>query len=330
MALELLKYSNAVRQANAAKLITDSCAWVDGIGLVGIWVDGPNYNQAFYGAAQLDGEVVRVTERVSLLANYAHDYGDGGLLATVYGGPAGHMYTTDAETNIWVSLYDAPALPTIYPTNVRLPDRWLRVFSGTVYTAPLDGSSDWTVEHTFTADNQETSGSFKFFSGNADVSSAGGGLYWLCYHYGGIALYDADNLQVVESHKVAFDFQSPGRLQSMHWSRELGVFVAAVLNTSSDRTDVYVFSDETRPFSLSDPVALSTPTRGQVTSLEVEVLGEHGDLVVGIPVDWSLTAGTGQLTVPQSITGADGKAQVGHIPDNLPSSGFTLQAEVQY
>lgn len=330
MALELLSQASAVRGANNARLMGEG-VWVDGLGVVGIWLDSTNYNAAFYGAGQLDGEVVRITEPVNLIAKFSYDYGYDGLLARLYSGVNGRMYRTKPEDNIWIHEHNYPDLPEIRDRMVRLPDRWLRAAGGlgdtTVYTAPIDGSLDWSVETTFTPDNASY-----FTSSGVHISAAGGGLYWFGYHSGGLALYNADTQQVVESYKVSYDYSGIGTFTGIHWSRELGVFVATVWKYpgTPNQTEIMVFSDETRPATLTNPVELSTPTRGFVSTMEVQLTGAHSDQVVGFPIDWSITSGTGTLSAAQTLTDAEGKAQVDYIPDNLASSGFTLQAEAQF
>ena len=333
MALEVLKQAKCLRDEVDTRLVsTNGSVWVDGLGLVGIWLSSTNYNFAYYGAAQLDGEVVKITEPRSLIADFSSDYAEDGLLVNLYSGINGRLWKTKPETNIWTHMYNYPDLPTIRDRMVRLPDRYLYASGGvggviTVDTAPLDGSTDWVSEHVIAAENASY-----FTQSRAYISSAGGGLYWLGFAAGGLALYDADNLQILESYKVAFPYGDIGYLTGIHYSRELNVFIASVINTSSSPrwTEVVVLSMETRPFSLSDPVQLSAPTRGYTTTLETQLLGEHGDYVVDFPIDWSITAGTGQLSATQSLTDNEGKAQIDHIPDNLASSGFTLQAEAQF
>lgn len=332
MALEIMRQAACERGTKEARLISNSgSVWVDGLGLCGIWLDSTNYNAAFYGAAQLDGEVVYINEVGSLIADFSYDYADDGLLVNLYSAINGRLWKTKPETNIWTHLYNYPDLPEIRDRAVRLPDRWLYAAGGVtdvnVYSAPLDGSADWTVEHTFVAENSQN----PYFWGRMFISSAGGGLYWLGCSGGGLALYDAANLQVIESYKVAYPYGDIGILSGIHWSHELGVFIAAVWkNLTNYMTEIIILSDETRPFALSDPIQLSTPTRGSVTTMEAQLTGEHGDQVVGFPVDWSLTAGTGALSAAQTLTDSDGKAKVDYIPDNLASSGFTLQAEAQF
>jgi hypothetical protein len=326
MALELLSQASAVRGANNARLLGEG-VWVDGLGVVGIWLDSTNYNFAFYGAGQLDGEVVRITEPVSLIAKFSYDYAYDGLLARLYSSVNGRMYRTKPEDNIWTHEHNYPNLPTIYDRMIRLPDRWLRASGSTIYTAPLDGSTDWAVEHSFTPENTTY-----FTSSGVHISEAGGGLYWLGYHSGGLALYDADNQQVLESYKVSYDYSGVGNFTSIHWSRELKVFVATVWKYpgTPNQTEIMIFSDETRPSVLTNPVELSTLSRGHVSTMEVQLTGAHSDQVVGFPIDWSITSGTGTLSATQSLTDAEGKAQVDYIPDNLASSGFTLQAEAKF
>ncbi|MEA3242336.1 MAG: hypothetical protein U9Q19_02710 [Pseudomonadota bacterium] len=331
MALEVMHQAVTSRQGNTCRMIQNGGVWVDGIGFVGIWIDGTHINRSFYGAAQLDGEVIRITSPVYFLANFSYDYAEDGLLVTYYGGVAGRRWKTKPEGNLQEFLYSSPDLPLIDRYDIRLADRWLKASGSSIYQAPLDGSLDWAIEHTYTADNQAmNASSFKYFSGSARISAAGGGLYWLAYHYGGLALYDATNKQVIESHKVAFNYHGQGYLQGLSYSRGLGVFIGTYLNTSTNKTELVVMSDETRPSSLSNPVALSTLSRGSVTTMEVELMGENNDPVEDFPVDWTLTVGDGQLSSSQTLTDATGKAQVDYLPDNLASSGFTLQAEAQF
>lgn len=329
MALEILKPVLPVERDGVVSrsVSNNGCVWIDGLGMVGIWLSSTNYNHSYYGACQLDGEVIRVTEPVSLIAKFSYDFAEDGLLAALYSGVNGRLWKTKPETNIWEFVHKYPDLPEIKDRMVRLPDRWLRASGTTIYSAPLDGSTDWAVEHTYTAENPSY-----FTSGQVFISSAGGGLYWLGYGTGGLALYDAANMQVLESYKVAFPYGDVGFLSGIQYSRELGVFIATIWNNSSfpTWTEMVVLSTETRPFTLSDPVQLSTPTRGYATTLEAQLQGEHGDPVVDFPIDWSITAGTGQLSATQSLTDSEGKAQVDHIPPDLASSGFTLQAEAKF
>ena len=321
MALELLYEGECDYNGIVAKP-SRNVAWVDGLGFVGVWLVGGTSGSFIYGAAQLDGKVVRIDSILYYQASYSLDYKEDGLLISYVGL---HRYTAEPFTNTQQWIQDYPNDPSIGDTDIRLPDRYLKGLNSQIRTAPLDGSTDWVVETSF---SPQIAGSY--FSGEAHLSSGGGGTYWFASRDGGIALYDAQNQVVLESYKVA-PIPATHRLSVLHYSLDLGVFIGMYekLDGSYGST-IRVYSTETRPYSLSNPVALSTLQRGSVTTMEVQLLGEHGDFVPDFPIDWTLTAGDGQLSADQTLTDSEGKAQVDYIPDNLASGGFTLQAEAQF
>lgn len=322
MALELL-YEGAVQRNTVDCHALHTPAWVDGLGYVGVWLIGGTSGSWCYGAAQLDGEVVLIDSIVYYQASYSLDYKEDGLLVS-YNGLS--RWTAEPFTNIQAWLQDYPNNPSISGYDIRLPDRYLKGVNAQIQTAALDGSTGWSTETSFTPENQSGS----YFSSWGYMSSAGGGNYWFCSRAGGIALYDAQNQVILESYKVA-PIPTGYSMACMHYSLDLDVFIGVYNNNSSSNdAKIRVYSTETRPYSLSNPVALSTLQRGTVTTMEVQLLGEHGDFVRDFPIDWTLTSGDGQLSDSQSLTDNEGKAQIDYIPDNLASGGFTLQAEAQY
>ena len=296
--------------------------WQDGLGLVGGFAYGAHASNFFYGACQLDGFIQRIDVHSLIglgFSRFTMDLQTDKLLRIhYYADPDIYLY--DPETGIFDPyLYSTSnGLPAIRRNQVRLQDRWLYASGTSIYYAPLDDSLDWAWEASLTIN-----------MGSAPViSSAGGGQVWIISSGGWRALYDINSKQVVSEGTRVWTFTS----STLVWySTELDVFISyGYVGPGNYDYELSVFANEVRPYSLSDPVALTTLQRGHVTTMEVTLLGENNDPVADFPIDWTITSGDGSLSADQTLTDDSGKAQVDYIPADLASSGFTMEAEARF
>lgn len=299
--------------------------WVDGLGLVaGVAANGV----LFKAVVQLDGYVSYVDYSgwyEALWVGVCPDLiGDGVLMVNGYG-TSKKVWVSDPEhrllgdERLLKGTDDLPSTTSYRNSVVRYTDRWIRASTTSVWSAPLDGASDWASEASI-------SPSVGF---PPRITPAGSGLMWIIGSDGTAVLYDAENLQAVRSRY----FFSSSQVYSSgwgDWSQELDVFVGAFKDQADDKWYLYTLADEVRPTAISDPIALSTLQRGHVTQMQVTVTGDRGEPVEDINVDWTITAGDGELDASQSRTNDSGEAEVGYLPDDLASASFTLEAEVAY
>ena len=327
MALEILAKYPVLRNGEPQKLFCRAALWVDGVGLVGTWYTGAN-GSWYTGAIQLDGTMSYIDRKPSIFSSAGVSHGQdliSGKVMVMYHYGYGWARLAEAKTSIWEDDLVFAGSPAFYPQangkQIRLTDRWLKAVNSTVSSAPLSNLGPWTVEYSIPQSP----------AGLPKVSDAGDGKVWFLYPNGDIVLYDYIQKVVAKPKGKIWPFSGNDAFRGAWWSRDLGVFIALTSDSSdNNRHYLWVFANETRPFSLSNPVALTTLQKGDVTTMEVTLTGEQGEPAEGFNVEWSITAGTGALSVSQSVTDENGKATTDYsAPPNSPTT-FDLQAQVSY
>lgn len=331
MALEVLAKYEVLRSGEPQQLFSRSALWVDGVGLVGSWYTGDN-GSWYTGAVQLDGVMSYIDRKPSVFSSagvsHTQDLISDKMIVLYHYG-YGWARLSDAKTGIWEDELIFLGSPAFYPlpggTQIRLADRWLAVSGASVSTAPLTNLGPWTIEYYIP----------ESLSGRPIITDAGNGEVWLVYPNGDTVLYNTINKVAVKPKGKMWPFSTAAPWTDMPegawWSRDLGVFVALTRDASDgNRHYIWVFANETKPFALSDPTALTTLQKGDVTTMEVTLTGEQGEPAEGFNIEWSIAAGTGALSTGQSVTDEYGKATTKYIaPSNSPTT-FDLQAQVIY
>lgn len=198
---------------------------------------------------------------------------------------------------------------------VRAPDRWLTVSAALVQYRALDFSGSWTTETTLTG----TSGT------NATWSrTRASNILAIAHENGTIVYYD------VTAQAQVGGVSYIGANQGAWYSPKHDMFVA---RTSAHA--LKVFANAVRPSSLSNPAAITPLTQGRVSSVRVRLLGSDSDACEGELVDWSITAGSGELALAQSETDSDGYAYNDFIAPisggaGSPFGNVTIQAQVLF
>lgn len=327
MALELLAKHPVLRGGAPQQRFSRTALWVDGVGLIGSWYTGANRSW-YTGAVQLDGTMSYIDLKPSVFrsagVSHIQDLISGRVLVLYHYG-YGWAKLADAKTGIWDDDYIYGGSPAFYPfpygSGIRMTDRWIKVVSTTISTAPLDNLGPWTIEAYLP----------ESVSGYPHVSSAGNGNIWIIYPSGDMFLYDTINKVAAKPRGKLWPFGGSDTFKGAWWSESLKVFIALTSDINDDNKHyIWVFADESRPFALSNPVALSTLQKGDVTTMEVTLTGEQGEPAEGFNIEWSITAGTGALSTGQSVTDENGKATTDYVaPSNSPTT-FDLQAQVAY
>ena len=194
-------------------------------------------------------------------------------------------------------------------TQVRTVDRYLHAFAGNVLARPLDFSGAWTTEATLSG----TAGSLTTWSRTRDQN-----VLAIAHEGGSVVYYD-----VVAQAQVGAP-RYVGANQGAWYSGKHDVFVVL----SSDA--IKVFASAPRPASLSNPIALDPPTQARVARVRVRLLGADAEACAGELVDWSITAGGGALSVPQTETDAEGYALNEYIAPVTGAGSVTINAQVLF
>lgn len=316
MALELLAGPYDVTFGGAQKDFGKNPFWRDDLGLVGYVDVGATVRH--YCIVQLDGVAWVRNNNASASASqdFSWDLQRDSLLWT---NTTGEMWSFDPLTGTIEAQLIEGGTPVRW---TRLGDRYLTALANSfgvrVQSAPLGTTSDsaFTTEHTFTGRAN--------LSGRGYISDAGGGRVYAAYPNGDIYLYDHVH-QAQVGRWQSIDLTNKG----IWYSRRHNIFVS-LHNVASGQDQVRVWANETRPASLSAPAALSPVQKGSVSAIRVQCLGSAGEPVPELPVGWSLTAGSGVLDGTQSLTDADGYAQIDYIAPADATGSATIQAQVKF
>lgn len=198
---------------------------------------------------------------------------------------------------------------------VRAADRYLSAIHTRILFRPLDLSLAYADE--------------------AAISGAGSGrptwsrtrnpdVLALVWETGEIAYYD------VVAGAQAEGSGNLGANVGAWYSRKHDVFIAITAAHT-----LKVFASAPRPSSLSNPVAVSPLTQGRVSQVRVRLLGSSSDACAGELVNWSISAGAGELVLAQSETDADGYAYNDYVAPasggaGSPFGSVTIEAQVLF
>jgi hypothetical protein len=207
---------------------------------------------------------------------------------------------------------------------LRLPDRVIkRTKNGTLQTAPFD-TGVFADEYTFPAPDVPFSYNDNFMPGPGNT------VYWYNGDESGVILhYDFQKKAEVQPQRRVSLGMQPTRV---FYSRRFDIFIGFAPSSigTPDVSDLYIWANEVVPDTLTTPIALTPITQGRVSTIQVRLLGDESTEIGGRLVDWSITAGNGELSSVQSKTDEFGVATVDYRA--ILSGGIdpTIVAEVTY
>jgi hypothetical protein len=205
--------------------------------------------------------------------------------------------------------------------DVLCPDRWLTALryndaTMKVRYKPIDGSVDWVVEATI-ADIPTRAGA----TGKCTWSKTENNDEFYIISEGGSAIrynattktFDAASLKLLPVNRKAW------------YSPRFDVFIVLF----ADNT-VAVYAAAPQPAALTAPVAVPNLTRAQVCTVRTQLLGADGEACPNELIDWTLTAGDGELLTAQSTTDADGYATAQYLAPMTGGTNPTIAAEMRF
>lgn len=285
--------------------------WDDRFG-IGDWRDA----FAQYFCTQIDG-LTYLRGGSFQMGHFVIDRSNGEWVITNLGEDKAYYFDVLAgAVNASVGVDGATA--ALDKAGVMCADRWLRAFlysNGTleVQSKPFDLSAGWTSEATYTG----LSGSAYGYATWSKTARAG--RFYVISGGGPGAVYDADAQEFVSGTAVYLPAND-----AAFYSPRLKVFLVL------DGASVSVYAASPLPSSLSNPAAVGTLTRGRVNTVRVRLLGGNSEPCVGELVNWSLTAGDGELLTQQSQTGADGYAAALYLAPLTGGTNPTIEAQVNF
>lgn len=274
--------------------------WLDNLGLCGFFVAGGNGTGFKYQIVQYDGiaQVRNNAVNVWKKGHLTYDFQTGNL--TVHSSSPG-------LSGDGFALFDPYTGNSILPTLVnsssdmwtRYFDRYLRAENGRMYAAPLSATSAGALvlEYTFPFPSGRS-------SGVATLSDYGGGFIAVAFIDGDIWIYDPVNMTHIGEWKTT-DTLNAG----LWYSKRFNVWISSTITGGfGGILELRVWANETRPDSISDPVALQAIQPGRVSDIRVQLLGGAGEPVNGQLVEFELVSGEGVLLNEQALTDVDGYA----------------------
>lgn len=301
--------------------MTGACFWLDDVGLVG------EPNNAFsqgnpWVCVNLNGMMSVRAHRASLNQDFDgidYDYNTGKLVGLI---------------NTWVS-----GILTVEPLNgsklsndtsgvfgLRLPDRTVtRGHDNWLQSAPHD-TKVWGTEYVF----PEPPNINGYFAHDTLSPGPGNTLYWWSGGADGVMLhYDWMKREEVQPQRRPTLGVTATKV---FYSRRFDMFIGYAPSSigTPNVSDLYIWANEVVPDTLTDPVALTPITQGRVSTLMVKLLGDEGTQIGGRLIDWSITAGNGELSHPQSRTDDSGFAFIDYRAALSGGINPTIQAEVVY
>lgn len=296
--------------------------WLDNLGLCGYFVADGNgtgfkYQIVQYdGVAQVRNNSVNTFKKGHLTYDFQSDNLTVHSLSSGLGGDGFSLF--DAYTGNSI----APPIADSSTTDMwtRYFDRYLRAENGRMYSAPLSATSAGALV-------QECL--FPFppgrASGLATISDYGGGFLSVGFIDGDIWIYDPANLTTIGEWKT-IDLPNAG----LWYSKRFNVFISMHALGIGLGLELRVWANETRPFSISDPIALQELQPGRVSEIQVQVLGSAEEPVKGQLVEFSIGSGDGALVNEQALTDEEGYA-IAQLAIHINDSGSTqIDAETNF
>lgn len=313
MALELLAGPIDVTHKGAsAYMLTRRAMWADGVGIVGA-LQSSGIGLVPCVVIGLDGVARERNGRMGLWGGLTHNLDQRRLAMW----DSANQYEV-VDSYIFDSVEAGTALTQIGAPWTVLPDRWISAYQGKVRTVPRQ-SNDVPVDEFALPVN--LGGSFAWIT---PARKAGrvmiGGPAGLAYEYD----YLAKQLVGYRRH---FGMTC---LDGVFYSAALGIWITLSQASGPTRTQMRIWADEVAPASLSAPAAQASVVRGAAIEMRARLLGAHSDPCVGMPINWSVSAGPGSVDPAQSLTDADGYASTALLLPPTASGNTTVEAEAVF
>lgn len=198
----------------------------------------------------------------------------------------------------------------------RLSDRFISAYADKVLWAPLSATSESqeAVEYSF--------GNAGSTYGRISLAREQG-LVWVGFDNGDLYRYDTVAKTKV-GEKTGIGLANKG----LWYAREWDIFLSLHAKTASE-DEIRLWANQVRPAALSNPAALTTPTRGRVATFRARLSGSYGESCPGFLVNWTLS-GVGSLSAVQSETDTQGYAAVDYIAPVGSTGTATIACEVTY
>lgn len=214
---------------------------------------------------------------------------------------------------------------------IRTPEGWYRLSGSNIQRGDLDMADDtgYVTEYTIVS-NPGT------FGASSCVSPGPGNTIYFCYNQGHIVQYDYIKKEEVYPNPNQVPVGSTGRLnlgvavERFVYSQRLDCFMAIDTGSPSSVSVWAAHPEDCVPNAISAPVASPTVEAGVVSEISVTLTDDFGVGIPGRLIDWSITAGNGDLLDAQTTTDADGIATTQY---RAPISGGvnpTIQASLTY
>jgi hypothetical protein len=206
------------------------------------------------------------------------------------------------------------SFPGVLSIAVITADRYVGFFdsgSGVQAQSTHDGTT-YTAEYTFSA---------PFTGGTLVNVSRGRSTTEVClvFNSGQIRFYDT--IGKTQSGPTLFIGEDP---DGCWYVPKHDVFVEL------KNKQLKILANAIQPATLSDPAATPAVGAGLVSQLQVQLLGAQGEPCVGELIDWSVSAGVGSLTVPQSATDSSGHATSALVVPVGSTGSVTVNAQLNY
>lgn len=215
---------------------------------------------------------------------------------------------------------------------IRTPVGFYRIAGSSVQKAPLDATSDSDFVNVYTMINDPT------FGGNSTVSPGPDGTIFFCYNdsLGTIVQYDYINdteVPVNPGRPIEADNRiklgiGPRRCC---YSPKLDCFIVLDDSAGAGTADtISIYSRELIPNNITAPTASPAVTAGVTSTISVTVQDDEGVGISGRLIDWSITAGNGDLLDTQTTTDEDGVATTQYRAPITGGVNPTIQASLTY
>lgn len=119
--------------------------------------------------------------------------------------------------------------------------------------------------------------------------------------------------------------------ETVLYSPKFDIFIS--LHENSGNQELRIWSHEGEVSALTAPVALTPITAGNVSTIQTTLTDDVGTGLPGRLIDWSITAGNGDLlgpTTPQSTTDENGIASIDYRAQITGGVDPTIQASVTF
>jgi hypothetical protein len=199
------------------------------------------------------------------------------------------------------------------PIKVPGEERWIRIAATTVETS-TDGTT-WTTEATLV-----TGG-----SGGPRVTLLPGARVAIGYTNGVVGIYDMATQALVPNTLKNLGYTTG--CMGAWYSAKHDVWISLYEASFPSHYYTRIWSNTLLPTALSNPVALTTVTKGRVSVMRVRLTDAQGRGCPDELVGWTLT-GDGALSATQSKTDEDGYATVKYIAPLTGLPTFDIDAEV--